>query len=142
MEHQSGQSSHGDDGPRVAFVDSSAIVAMVDRDDANHTAAVEAYRDLVTHDYRLFTTNHVVDETFDLLSVGVGPMIARRWLREFKLPIYHVSEEEEQLARRMLTRGNSPQVHSFTDATTRVIMDRLGVTDAFVVDPNVLAESP
>jgi predicted nucleic acid-binding protein len=33
-------------------------------------------------------------------------------------------------------------VNSFTDATTRVIMDRLGVTDAFVVDPNVLADTP
>jgi predicted nucleic acid-binding protein len=142
VENQSERSASADEGPHVAFVDSSAIVAMVDRDDANHNAAVEAYRDLVSHDYKLFTTNHVVDETFDLLSVGVGPMIARRWLRESKLPIYHVTEEEEQIARRMLTRGNGPQISSFTDAITRVVMDRLGVTDAFVVDPNVLAEHP
>jgi predicted nucleic acid-binding protein len=142
VDNQPQQASQAGAGPRVAFVDSSAIVAMVDRDDASHTAAVEAYRDLIAHDYKLFTTNHVVDETFDLLSVGVGPIIARRWLRESKLPIYHVTEEEEQMARRLLTRGNGPQVNSFTDATTRVIMDRLGVTDAFVVDPNVLADTP
>ena len=56
----------------VAFVDSSAIVALVDRDDTTHTAAVEAYRSLVADGYRLFTTNHVVVEVYDLLSGGVG----------------------------------------------------------------------
>jgi predicted nucleic acid-binding protein len=135
------QSSLAEPGQRVAFVDSSAIVSMVDRDDANHPAAVEAYRDLVAQGYKLFTTNHVIIETFDLLAVGVGPSVARRWLREVKLPIYHVDEEEEHAARRMMTRGNGPHPLSLTDAISRVIMDRLGVTDVFSVDPNVLPES-
>src|SRR3712207_2445836 len=57
----------------VAFVDSSAIVALVDRDDTTHAAAVEAYRSLVSSGYCLFTTNHVVVEVYDLLATGVGP---------------------------------------------------------------------
>jgi predicted nucleic acid-binding protein len=127
-----------DAGP-VAFVDSSAIVALVDRDDGAHQAAVEAYRDLLAAGYRLFTTNHVVVEAYDLLQAGVGPTVARRWLQEMKLPIYHVSEEEEQAARRLMATkrgGSAPQ--SLTDATSRVVMKRLSVPDAFVVDPRVL----
>jgi predicted nucleic acid-binding protein len=135
------QSALAEPEQRVAFVDSSAIVSMVDRDDANHPAAVEAYRDLLAQGYKLFTTNHVIIETYDLLSVGVGPGVARRWLREVKLPIYHVDEEEEQIARRMMTRGNGPHPLSLTDAISRVVMDRLGVTDVFAVDPNVLADN-
>jgi predicted nucleic acid-binding protein len=135
------QSALDEPEQRVAFVDSSAIVSMVDRDDANHPAAVEAYRDLLAQGYKLFTTNYVIIETYDLLSVGVGPGVARRWLRESKLPIYHVDEEEEQIARRMMTRGNGPHPLSLTDAISRVVMDRLGVTDVFAVDPNVLADN-
>jgi predicted nucleic acid-binding protein len=123
--------------PLVAFVDSSAIVALVDRDDANHTAAVEAYRDLLAAGYRLFTTYHVLVETFDLLTISVGPAIARRWLHEMKLAVYHTDEGDEQAARRLMTQEkDAPQ--SLTDAISRVVMQRLGVADAFAVDPSVL----
>jgi predicted nucleic acid-binding protein len=125
----------------IAFVDSSAIVALVDRDDAVHSAAVEAYRDLLAAGYRLFTTNHVVVETFDLLSVGAGPAVARRWLQEMKLAVYHAEEEDEQEARRLMTRRDAIAPQSLTDAISRVVMKRLGVADAFSVDPNVLGEA-
>ncbi|HET8521854.1 MAG TPA: PIN domain-containing protein [Thermomicrobiales bacterium] len=129
------------DRPRhIAFVDSSAIVALVDRDDAAHQAAVAAYRDLLTADYALFTTNHVVVETFDLLSTGVGPGAARRWLQEMKLAIYHVDAEDEQAARRLMTQRGPDVPQSLTDAISRTVMKRLGVADAFVVDPHVLGE--
>jgi predicted nucleic acid-binding protein len=124
----------------VAFVDSSAIVALVDRDDAAHQAAVAAYRDLLTSDYALFTTNHVVVETFDLLSTGVGSGMARRWLQEMKLPIYHADAEDEQAARRLMTQRGPHVPRSLTDAISRIVMKRLGVADAFVVDPHVLGE--
>jgi predicted nucleic acid-binding protein len=75
-----------DDRP-VAFVDSSAIVALVDEDDAAHSAAVDAYRELSTSGYRLFTTDHVVVEAYDLLLNGVGPVVATAWLRDQRLPV-------------------------------------------------------
>lgn len=125
--------------PMVAFVDSSAIIALVDRDDANHTAAIEAYRDLLAAGYRLFTTNHVIVETYDLLSTGVGPAVARRWLQDMRLAIYHATEEDEQAARRLMSRRDG-MPRSLTDAISRVVMQRLGVADAFAVDPSVLGE--
>ena len=123
----------------AAFVDSSAIVALVDRDDATHAAAVEAYRSLVADGYRLFTTNHVVVEAYDLLAAGVGVGVARRWLRDMRLAIYTTDEEDEEKARRMVATADSKRVLTLTDAISIVVMERLGVGDAFAVDPDFLA---
>jgi len=124
----------------VAFVDSSAIVTLVDADDASHTAAVEAYQSLVDDGYRLFTTNHVLDEAFELLTVGVGATVARQWLRDNRLPIYFVDETDLAAATKLIAArdGNSPI--TLTDALSMVVMERLSVADAFAVDPAFLAE--
>jgi predicted nucleic acid-binding protein len=123
----------------VAFVDSSAIVALVDRDDTTHAAAVEAYRSLVADGYRLFTTNHVVVEVYDLLSGGVGAEVARRWLRDMRLATYTTDEEDEEKARRMVATVDANRALTLTDAISIVVMERLGVADAFAVDPDFLA---
>ena len=123
----------------VAFVDSSAIVALVDRDDRTHAAAVEAYRSLVGSGYRLFTTNHVVVEVYDLLSAGVGHEVARRWLRENRLAVYTTDEDDEEKARKMVAAAGGNQPLTLTDAISLVVMERLGVNDAFAVDPDFLA---
>ena len=127
-------------GSPVAFVDSSAIVTLVDADDASHAAAVEAYQSLVDDGYRLFTTNHVLDEAFELLTVGVGAVVARQWLRDNRLPIYFVDETDLAAATKLIAArdGNSPI--TLTDALSMVVMERLSVADAFAVDPAFLAE--
>jgi predicted nucleic acid-binding protein len=132
-------SSSRTDSP-VAFVDSSAIVTLIDADDASHAAAVEAYQSLVDAGYRLFTTNHVLDEAFELLTVGVGAAIARQWLRDNRLPIYFVDETDLAAATKLIAArdGNSPI--TLTDALSMVVMERMSVADAFAVDPAFLAE--
>jgi predicted nucleic acid-binding protein len=125
----------------VAFVDSSAIVALVDRNDRSHEAAVAAYRDLLEHGYRLFTTNFVLAETVNLLSEGAGPDIARQWLRDQRLSIYHVDEEDEKRARALVIASRSQRGLSYTDAVSAVVMERLGIADAFAVDSNFLSET-
>ena len=135
--------STGDEqGPmRVAFVDSSAIIALVDRNDATHQAAVDAYNDLVEQGYRLFTTNYVQAETVSLLADGVGPEVASQWLRDHRLPIYHADEQDELRARAQVIASRSPRGLSYVDAISLVVMERLGVADAFAVDPNFLSET-
>lgn len=124
----------------IAFVDSSAIVTLVDRDDASHAAAVEAYRSLVKDGYRLFTTNHVLDEAFELLRIGVGMGIAQQWLRDHQLTIYHVQEPDLAAAIALVVKRDAGAPMSLTDALSLVVMERLGVTDAFAVDPAFLSE--
>ncbi len=125
----------------AAFVDSSAIVALVDRDDETHTAVVDAYRGLVADGYKLITTNHVIAETFDLLTVGLGVAIAKQWLRDSRLAVYHADEQDEAKARQMLLAAAEQRRLSYTDAVSLVVMDRLGITDAFAVDPDFLAKT-
>jgi uncharacterized protein len=125
----------------VALVDSSAIVALVDRNDRTHGAAVAAYGALLEEGYRLFTTNFIIAETVDLLTNGPGPDIARQWLRDHRLTVYHADEEDEQRARAQVIASRSPRGLSYTDAVSMVVMERLGVKDAFSVDPNFLVDT-
>jgi uncharacterized protein len=125
----------------VAFVDSSAIVALVDRNDSTHEAAVAAYKDLIDQGYKLFTTNYVQAETVSLLADGVGPNVASQWLRDHRLPIYHADEQDEHRARALVIASRSPRGLSYVDAVSLVVMEKLGVGDAFAVDPNFLSET-
>lgn len=124
----------------VLFVDSSAIVALVDADDASHQPAVDAYESLVRDGYRLFTTDHALSEAYELLSMGVGPEVARQWLRDQKLTIYDVTDDDLAAARRRLLERTAGAALSFTDALSIAVMERLGVSDVFAVDPAFLAE--
>lgn len=126
----------------VAFVDSSAIVALVDANDASHGAAAAAYTDLLDQGYKLFTTNHVVAETVELLTIGLGPDVARRWLRDHRLPVYHADEQDEHRARALVISSRSVQGTSFVDAISLVVMERFRVADAFAVDPTFLSDTP
>lgn len=123
----------------VAFVDSSAIVALVDEDDTAHPAAVAAYNELKESGYRLFTTDHVVVETYDLLVNGVGPVVAARWLRDHKLPVYTTDEADLAAAQVVLFARPDDSPISFTDALSLAVMERLAVADAFAVDPAFLS---
>jgi predicted nucleic acid-binding protein len=129
-----------DDPHPPVFIDSSAIVALVDRDDASHEAAVAAYHQLLESECRLFTTNYVIAETYDLLCTGVGHVVARLWLRDCSIAVYHADEQDERRARRVVLRGKGATGLTLTDAISLVVMERLNVTDAFAVDPNFLAD--
>lgn len=124
----------------VAFVDSSAILAMVNRGDPIHEQAVAAYHELVDDGYRLFTTDFVIAETVQLLELGFGAEVARRWLRDQRLPIYHADEQDVRRAIAHITSARPGSRVSMTDAVSTVVMERLGVSDAFAVDPDVLAD--
>jgi predicted nucleic acid-binding protein len=116
-------------------------VALVDANDNTHSAAVSAYADLMQQGYKLFTTNHVIAETVDLLGTGVGPDIARRWLRDHRLPIYHADEQDERRAKMLVISSRSPRGLTFVDAVSLVVMEKFGVADAFAVDPHFLSET-
>lgn len=126
--------------PPVAFVDSSAILAMVNRGDPTHEQAVAVYHELVDQGYRLFTTDHVINETVQMLEFGFGPDVARQWLRDQRLPIYHADEQDIRRAIAHITSAPPGTKVSLTDAISTVVMQRLGVSDAFAVDPEFLAD--
>lgn len=129
-----------DSQPPIAFVDTSAIVAMVNRADPTHEQAVAAYHELLDGGYHLFTTDYVIAETVQLLELGFGAEVARQWLRDQRLPIYHADEQDVRRAIAQITSARPGSRLSMTDAVSSVVMERLGVADAFAVDPDFLAD--
>jgi len=126
--------------PLAAFVDASALVALADRGDATHEGAVAAYRELCDAGYRLFTTEYAVVEAFDLLSLSLGTELARQWLANLRIALYHLDEADHTRARHRLVTDDRLATRTLTDVLNITAMERLGVRDAFAVDEHFTVE--
>lgn len=124
----------------TVLVDASAIIALVDRNDRSHDVAIAAYTELKQLGYRLFTTNFVLAEAVQLMTDGVGANVARQFLRDHRLAVYHATEEDEARATAMVLASHSQRGLSLVDAISRVVMEKLGISEAFVVDTTMLDE--
>ena len=65
---------------RSVLWDSSAILALLDADDADHARAVAAARDIASERRPSFITNYIEAESHALLLRKLGRGIAREWL--------------------------------------------------------------
>lgn len=118
---------------RVALVDSSAILALLDGNDAHHNEAIKALDYLLRNGYRLFMTNFILAEAHALILSNLGHHIARRWLSEPPFAIVRVEVEDEEEAVNLILRFQDKE-YSLTDAISFVIMERLNVSEAFAYD--------
>jgi predicted nucleic acid-binding protein len=124
---------------QITFVDASALVALADRDDASHVAAVSAYRELVSSGFRLFTTNLALVQAHELLVAALGAETSRSWLAQCAIHVECVSPADLEEGRRMIEEGSSAERGTLTDTIHLAVLDRLGVTDVFAVDRGFLA---
>ncbi|MBW3631567.1 MAG: hypothetical protein KY456_00925 [Chloroflexi bacterium] len=132
-------SGNEDDVLDVSFVDASALVALADRDDASHAAAVGAYQDLVTSGFRLFTTDLALTSAHELISAVLGQDAARFWLAQCNILVYRIALADLEEGRRAIEEGWSAPDATLADTIHLAVLDRLGVTDVFAVDRAFLA---
>ncbi len=116
------------------FVDTSAWYALADTDDAEHQAAASFIHNLTLP---LITTNLVAHETITLLRYRLGHKIAMKvgrmlWNEELAKLVF-VDRAMEQKAWELFVRY-SDHKFSFTDCTSFVVMEQLGIMKAFVFD--------
>ena len=130
---------NGEDILDVSFVDASALVALADRDDASHAAAVNAYQDLVASGFRLFTTDLALTTAHELISAALGQDTARFWLAQCNILVYRIAPADLEEGRRAIEEGWSAADATLTDTIHLAVLDRLGVTDVFAVDRAFLA---
>ena len=123
---------------RIAFVDSSALVALADAGDATHRAAVAAYDELRGEGYRFFTTNLLLTEAYELIAAGPGPVVAATWLAGCRIPVYFVDEKDLADARRRLRERDLEPTFGLMNALSLSVIARFGVQDVFAVDQAVL----
>ena len=126
---------------RTVLVDTSAWDALEDRSDSNHAAAVR-YRAILRQERMpLYATNFVLDECYTLLLLNVGyarTVAFKRTIDRMQagriLTIVHISEELEKAAWEVFEQFNQDKTWSFTDCTTKVVMDSLGLQHVFAFD--------
>jgi len=123
----------------VTFVDASALIALADRDDASHAAAVAAYQDLIAGGFHLFTTDLALATAHELIAVALGHEVARSWLAHCNILIERIAPADLEEGRRAIEEGWSAPRATLADTIHLAVLDRLGVTDVFAVDRAFLA---
>lgn len=117
----------------TVMADTSAIYALLDRSDANHSKAVDLLKQIRAAGDTLIVTNLVVAETHALILSKLGPNLARSWLVGLCWPVERVTEEDEERARGIIC-AYEDKSFSYTDATSFAVMERLGISVAFAFD--------
>jgi predicted nucleic acid-binding protein len=118
---------------RSVLWDSSAILALLDADDADHAGAVSAARRIGSEKRPSFITNYVKAGAHALLVRKLGRTIARHWLLTGGLPVLPAFPGEEQRAKDILAR-HSDKDWTLCDAISFALLDARHVTRVFTFD--------
>jgi predicted nucleic acid-binding protein len=113
--------------------DSSAILALLDADDADHHRAIAVARDIASEHRPSFITNYVEAETHALLLRKLGRTIAREWLLTGGLPVVRALPAEEQKAREILARHTDKE-WTLCDAISFAVLEARHIARAFTFD--------
>jgi len=117
------------------FLDTSALLAVLDADDQFHARARKAWADLINRAEDLVCTNYVLVETFALAQHRLG-LEAVRSLVEDILPILRVhwigEAEHGAGVAALLTTGRRQL--SLVDCTSFIVMRQLRLKTAFTFD--------
>jgi len=119
------------------FVDTSAFLAVLDADDAEHSRASRAWRELITGGEPLVCSNYVLLETFAVAQRRLG-MQAVRALQEDVCPLLRVEWVGEALHAAgvaALLTADRRQL-SLVDCVSFELMRRIGARRAFCFDPH------
>jgi predicted nucleic acid-binding protein len=118
-----------------AFLDTSALLALLDADETRHEEALLVWRQLLEGDTPLVTTNYVLVETYALAQRRLGSA-AVRVLTDDLLPVIDVEwigPEPHERATAVLIAVNRRDF-SLVDAVSFETMRRRGIDRAFAFD--------
>ena len=122
------------------FIDTSAWDAIEDSGDQNHEIAL-AFKDDLSNNCRLVTTDYVLDETYTLLLLNVGYERTIAFQRNTSelfqagiLEVAHVTPSLRDEAWDIFKRFNIDKKWSFTDCVSYVVMKRFDIETVFAFD--------
>jgi len=119
------------------FVDTSALLAVLDSDDQNHASAKEAWEVMISKEENLLCTNYILVETFALVQNRLG-MEAVRTLNDDILPIVSVewldAQGHHSSVSALIVAGRRRL--SLVDCASFETMRRLGLSAVFAFDPD------
>ncbi|MCY3821586.1 MAG: PIN domain-containing protein [Gammaproteobacteria bacterium] len=117
------------------FVDTSAILAIVDADQPRHRDVVEAFDLAIDTGDPLFTSNYVLVETFALAQRRLG-LPASRDLAVSFVPLLNTLWVDESIHETALSAllASGRRSLSLVDCTSFEIMRRHGLTQVIALD--------
>jgi len=121
----------------LAFVDTSALVALAVRSDKNHKQALGWLRSEARSGTRFVLGRPVLIEYLDGVTKRVGKGQAIEQLRQIEastLMRIEADVEEDHLRARDLFLRYDDEPIDFTDSLSFAIMERLGLRHAFTFD--------
>jgi predicted nucleic acid-binding protein len=119
----------------TVFLDTSALYAVLDRDDENHREAASRWRTLVERGELLVTSNYVVLELLALLQhrLGVGAVRALCDDMLGVVDVRFVAEPTHRTALGALLAARRRRL-SLVDCASFELMRELGIERAFAFD--------
>ena len=117
------------------FIDTSALIALLDADDECHAKAADIWTRLVEGADELISTSYVLIESFALSQSHLGPE-ASETLAEDVIPLLRtiwVEPAQRAELTAAFKEENAPK--SLTDCASFDTMRRNDVTKAFTFDP-------
>jgi uncharacterized protein len=118
---------------RSVLWDSSAILALLDADDADHASAVSIARQIASEKRPSFVTNYIEAEAHALLLRKLGRAIAREWLLTGGLTVVRALPEEEERAKAILARY-ADKDWTLCDAVSFALLEARRIRRAFTFD--------
>ena len=118
------------------FIDTSAIYAVLDRDDIEHKKAKKIWIDLLHSENILITSNYVLVESFALIQNRLG-LEAARGFQEDIIPLINIewiSAETHKSGVSALLAASRRKL-SLVDCVSFEIMRTLGIKTVFALDP-------
>ncbi|MBI4319708.1 MAG: PIN domain-containing protein [Chloroflexi bacterium] len=120
---------------RRVFVDSSAFLAYLDRNDRYYPEAGTVVEALLKARYHLVTTMYVVVETHSSILRAINPMAGRQFLVDGLkgISLLPTNSEDEENAKTLILQRRD-KGYSFCDAISFSVMERFGLYLAFAYD--------
>jgi predicted nucleic acid-binding protein len=119
------------------FVDTSAILALVNPNDEHHRQARKGFESLSTRKAGLVTSSYVLLETYSLLARRMGLAAMQAFRGDFAplLEVAWVDEKVHDAALDLLVERRKRGL-SLVDTTSFVVMRNARLDEVFCIDPD------
>jgi predicted nucleic acid-binding protein len=118
----------------LTFVDTSALLSIIDRAEQQHERAAQAWRELVLNDESLLTTSYVVVELFALAQRRLGIAAVEALDAMFSvIDIVWIDAEIHRIALTSVLAASRRHL-SLVDCASFEVMRRRGIRTVFALD--------
>lgn len=119
----------------MIFIDTSAILAFINKNDINHKEALNKWREIIYSETNLITTNYVIVETLALLQNRFGIKSVRAFQEDFVplLAVEWVDEAVHNTGVNGVLTANRRDL-SLIDCISFIFMREKGIKKVFTFD--------